>query len=181
MCVRKEKKGSQLNQQFQHCANETNSRRWIIFQVRRTRGWSRPTSMLPSTPLPRWSARRSSRAASSPLTLISASTGTLATSQVAPSSLWLRLFSLSHLLFSPAAGIDLAFIENGFIYHTKYDTADRILTDSIQRAGRFQMTSPPNYRSNCGELSVSELSIKDASCCRLEQLSIKTRLSGLVV
>lgn len=32
-------------------------------------------------------------------------------------------------------GIDLAFIENGFIYHTKYDTADRILTDSIQRAG----------------------------------------------
>lgn len=33
------------------------------------------------------------------------------------------------------AGIDLAFIENGFIYHTKYDTADRILTDSIQRAG----------------------------------------------
>lgn len=34
-------------------------------------------------------------------------------------------------------GIDLAFIENGFIYHTKYDTADRILTDSIQRAGTF--------------------------------------------
>lgn len=33
------------------------------------------------------------------------------------------------------SGIDLAFIENGFIYHTKYDTADRILTDSIQRAG----------------------------------------------
>uniref|UniRef100_A0A672J8I3 Endoplasmic reticulum metallopeptidase 1 n=1 Tax=Salarias fasciatus TaxID=181472 RepID=A0A672J8I3_SALFA len=32
-------------------------------------------------------------------------------------------------------GIDLAFIENGFIYHTKYDTANRILTDSIQRAG----------------------------------------------
>ncbi|TSK72062.1 Endoplasmic reticulum metallopeptidase 1 [Bagarius yarrelli] len=32
-------------------------------------------------------------------------------------------------------GIDLAFIENGYIYHTKYDTADRIHTDSIQRAG----------------------------------------------
>ncbi|XP_071436569.1 endoplasmic reticulum metallopeptidase 1 isoform X2 [Pithys albifrons albifrons] len=32
-------------------------------------------------------------------------------------------------------GIDLAFIENGYIYHTKYDTSDRILTDSIQRAG----------------------------------------------
>ncbi|XP_062905257.1 endoplasmic reticulum metallopeptidase 1 [Mobula hypostoma] len=32
-------------------------------------------------------------------------------------------------------GIDLAFIENGYIYHTKYDTADRIHLDSIQRAG----------------------------------------------
>ncbi|KAG9486725.1 hypothetical protein GDO78_006874 [Eleutherodactylus coqui] len=32
-------------------------------------------------------------------------------------------------------GIDLAFIENGYIYHTKYDTADRIHMDSIQRAG----------------------------------------------
>ncbi|KAF5894251.1 endoplasmic reticulum metallopeptidase 1, partial [Clarias magur] len=31
-------------------------------------------------------------------------------------------------------GIDLAFIENGYLYHTKYDTPDRILTDSIQRA-----------------------------------------------
>lgn len=39
-------------------------------------------------------------------------------------------------------GIDLAFIENGFIYHTKYDTADRILTDSIQRAGTQTHTPP---------------------------------------
>lgn len=38
------------------------------------------------------------------------------------------------------AGIDLAFIENGYIYHTKYDTADRILTDSIQRAGTYTRT-----------------------------------------
>ncbi len=38
------------------------------------------------------------------------------------------------------AGIDLAFIENGYIYHTKYDTADRILTDSIQRAGMQKHT-----------------------------------------
>ncbi|XP_037121911.1 endoplasmic reticulum metallopeptidase 1 [Syngnathus acus] len=37
--------------------------------------------------------------------------------------------------FGNIPGIDLAFIENGFIYHTKYDTADRILTGSIQRAG----------------------------------------------
>ncbi|XP_042308503.1 endoplasmic reticulum metallopeptidase 1 isoform X1 [Sceloporus undulatus] len=37
--------------------------------------------------------------------------------------------------FGNVPGIDLAFIENGYIYHTKYDTADRILTDSIQRAG----------------------------------------------
>ncbi|KAK5616806.1 hypothetical protein CRENBAI_020495 [Crenichthys baileyi] len=37
--------------------------------------------------------------------------------------------------FGNIPGIDLAFIENGFIYHTKYDTANRILTGSIQRAG----------------------------------------------
>ncbi|XP_054439081.1 endoplasmic reticulum metallopeptidase 1 isoform X3 [Pteronotus mesoamericanus] len=37
--------------------------------------------------------------------------------------------------FGNIPGIDLAFIENGYIYHTKYDTADRIRTDSIQRAG----------------------------------------------
>ncbi|XP_055986560.1 endoplasmic reticulum metallopeptidase 1 [Sorex fumeus] len=37
--------------------------------------------------------------------------------------------------FGNIPGIDLAFIENGYIYHTKYDTADRILTGSIQRAG----------------------------------------------
>ncbi|KAM3846159.1 endoplasmic reticulum metallopeptidase 1 isoform 2-T2 [Vipera latastei] len=36
--------------------------------------------------------------------------------------------------FGNVPGIDLAFIENGYIYHTKYDTVDRILTDSIQRA-----------------------------------------------
>ncbi|XP_067278850.1 endoplasmic reticulum metallopeptidase 1 [Pseudorasbora parva] len=37
--------------------------------------------------------------------------------------------------FGNIPGIDLAFIENGFIYHTKYDTPERIHTDSIQRAG----------------------------------------------
>ncbi|KAF4098064.1 endoplasmic reticulum metallopeptidase 1-like [Onychostoma macrolepis] len=37
--------------------------------------------------------------------------------------------------FGNIPGIDLAFIENGFLYHTKYDTPDRIHTDSIQRAG----------------------------------------------
>ncbi|XP_072260331.1 endoplasmic reticulum metallopeptidase 1-like isoform X3 [Pyxicephalus adspersus] len=37
--------------------------------------------------------------------------------------------------FGKIPGIDLAYIENGYIYHTKYDTADRIHIDSIQRAG----------------------------------------------
>uniref|UniRef100_A0A8C5LN00 Endoplasmic reticulum metallopeptidase 1 n=1 Tax=Leptobrachium leishanense TaxID=445787 RepID=A0A8C5LN00_9ANUR len=37
--------------------------------------------------------------------------------------------------FGNIPGIDLAFIENGYIYHTKFDTPDRIHTDSIQRAG----------------------------------------------
>uniref|UniRef100_A0A8C0FJ50 Endoplasmic reticulum metallopeptidase 1 n=1 Tax=Bubo bubo TaxID=30461 RepID=A0A8C0FJ50_BUBBB len=36
--------------------------------------------------------------------------------------------------FGNVPGIDLAFIENGYIYHTEYDTSDRILADSIQRA-----------------------------------------------
>uniref|UniRef100_A0A8C9KU85 Endoplasmic reticulum metallopeptidase 1 n=1 Tax=Serinus canaria TaxID=9135 RepID=A0A8C9KU85_SERCA len=39
--------------------------------------------------------------------------------------------------FGNVPGIDLAFIENGYIYHTEYDTSDRILTDSIQRAGWY--------------------------------------------
>uniref|UniRef100_A0A8C1KKX7 Endoplasmic reticulum metallopeptidase 1 n=1 Tax=Cyprinus carpio TaxID=7962 RepID=A0A8C1KKX7_CYPCA len=37
--------------------------------------------------------------------------------------------------FGNIPGIDLAFIENGFLYHTKYDTPERIHTNSIQRAG----------------------------------------------
>ncbi|XP_026081649.1 endoplasmic reticulum metallopeptidase 1 [Carassius auratus] len=37
--------------------------------------------------------------------------------------------------FGNIPGIDLAFIENGFIYHTKYDTPERIHTKSIQRTG----------------------------------------------
>ncbi|CAM4663254.1 unnamed protein product [Leuciscus chuanchicus] len=37
--------------------------------------------------------------------------------------------------FGNIPGIDLAFIENGYIYHTKYDTPERIHIDSIQRAG----------------------------------------------
>ncbi|RXN33223.1 endoplasmic reticulum metallopeptidase 1 [Labeo rohita] len=37
--------------------------------------------------------------------------------------------------FGNIPGIDLAFIENGFLYHTKYDTPDRIHINSIQRAG----------------------------------------------
>ncbi|KAG1974105.1 endoplasmic reticulum metallopeptidase 1-like isoform X2 [Pimephales promelas] len=37
--------------------------------------------------------------------------------------------------FGNIPGIDLAFIENGYLYHTKYDTPERIHIDSIQRAG----------------------------------------------
>ncbi|RXN17243.1 endoplasmic reticulum metallopeptidase 1 [Labeo rohita] len=37
--------------------------------------------------------------------------------------------------FGNIPGIDLAFIENGYLYHTKYDTPDRIHNDTIQRAG----------------------------------------------
>ncbi|CAM4274204.1 unnamed protein product [Leuciscus chuanchicus] len=37
--------------------------------------------------------------------------------------------------FGNIPGIDLAFIENGYLYHTKYDTPERIHIDSIRRAG----------------------------------------------
>ncbi|KAM9137920.1 endoplasmic reticulum metallopeptidase 1 isoform 2-T2 [Pangshura tecta] len=57
--------------------------------------------------------------------------------------------------FGNIPGIDLAFIENGYIYHTKYDTPDRILTDSIQRAGK-KILQPRNRAINyMKELSVA--------------------------
>lgn len=64
--------------------------------------------------------------------------------------------SNDHVSMCPA-GIDLAFIENGFIYHTKYDTADRILTDSIQRAGRSQISPslPPHTHTRVMGTAVS--------------------------
>ena len=31
--------------------------------------------------------------------------------------------------------MDIAYVKNGYIYHTKYDTEDRIPSGSIQRAG----------------------------------------------
>lgn len=138
-----------------------------FLKVRRTLGWSRPTSTQPNTPSPLWSDRKSFRAASSPLTLIFASTGTLATSQVMlnaaqscnkrvepfcvnnnPKLGWAGVSEHGRAFLLIFSGIDLAFIENGFIYHTKYDTADRILTDSIQRAG--EATS---HTCTCHELS----------------------------
>lgn len=56
-----------------------------------------------------------------------------------PSRVYFEMLDLHNLkhTFSLSVGIDLAFIENGYIYHTKYDTSDRILTDSIQRAGKY--------------------------------------------
>ncbi len=60
-------------------------------------------------------------------------TGMLLFSQITIIVSLFTLYCLSSLCRS--AGIDLAFIENGFIYHTKYDTPERIHTDSIQRAG----------------------------------------------
>ena len=32
-------------------------------------------------------------------------------------------------------GLDIAFVRDGYIYHTEYDTSERIALASIQRAG----------------------------------------------
>ena len=32
-------------------------------------------------------------------------------------------------------GLDIAFVRDGYIYHTEYDTSERIALGSIQRAG----------------------------------------------
>ncbi|NXT30030.1 ERMP1 metallopeptidase, partial [Syrrhaptes paradoxus] len=56
--------------------------------------------------------------------------------------------------FGSVPGIDLAFIENGYIYHTEYDTSDRILTDSIQRAGD-NILSVLKYLATSDKLSKS--------------------------
>ena len=32
-------------------------------------------------------------------------------------------------------GLDIAFVKDGYIYHTEYDTSERIALGSIQRAG----------------------------------------------
>jgi hypothetical protein len=37
--------------------------------------------------------------------------------------------------FGKIPGLDIAYVKNGYIYHTKYDTEDRIPAGSIQRAG----------------------------------------------
>lgn len=137
-------------------------------KVLRTRGWCRPTCTRPSTRSPPWSVRRSFRAASFPPTPTSASTGTSVTFQVKRVSPKHGNFHLKIFLTFPTVwfpGIDLAFIENGFIYHTKYDTADRILTDSIQRAGTLTNTTasaaPPPPDSPRHHLPGAEM---NASC-----------------
>ena len=37
--------------------------------------------------------------------------------------------------FGNIPGLDIAYMKNGYVYHTKYDTEDRIPRGSIQRAG----------------------------------------------
>ncbi|KAG2466492.1 ERMP1 metallopeptidase, partial [Polypterus senegalus] len=52
-------------------------------------------------------------------------------------------------------GIDMAFIENGYLYHTKFDTPNRILTESIQRAGD-NILAVIKHLATSNELSASK-------------------------
>lgn len=77
-----------------------------FLKVQRTLGWSRPTSTQPNTPSPPWWGRKSFRVASSPLTLISAFTGTLATSQVMlHAAQSCNVWSLSVLITQSSGGL----------------------------------------------------------------------------
>lgn len=37
--------------------------------------------------------------------------------------------------FCGEIGLDLAYIRNGYVYHTKYDTVAHVTQESLQRAG----------------------------------------------
>jgi len=43
---------------------------------------------------------------------------------------------LVHVHNSIIAGLDMAYIYNGYVYHTMFDNPDMIPTGSIQQAGR---------------------------------------------
>lgn len=79
-------------------------------------------------------------------------------------------------------GIDLAFIENGFIYHTKYDTPDRILTDSIQRAGTEVSTPAPTPCTSCSRRLPPPHAAADATVSLTLKKCVPTRfLLGLIL
>ncbi|XP_017732929.1 PREDICTED: endoplasmic reticulum metallopeptidase 1 isoform X2 [Rhinopithecus bieti] len=100
-----------------------------LIKVLKILGWFKLMFQQLNTLLLLWWLRRFFRVESFLQILTFVSTGILGTFQVYCRWLWP---TVQHLFIRR---IDLAFIENGYIYHTKYDTADRILTDSIQRAG----------------------------------------------
>ena len=44
---------------------------------------------------------------------------------------------LKHFILLYVSGLDIAYISNGYVYHTQHDTIDMIPPGCIQRGGRF--------------------------------------------
>jgi hypothetical protein len=45
--------------------------------------------------------------------------------------------------YGKVPGLDIAYMKNGYVYHTGYDTEERIPPGSIQRAGKIYLLQKP--------------------------------------